>query len=246
MTTVRVANGLGGVGGIDRRTAVGACRAVAFTYGPGIEPPAADLGFDPNAPLLPLPEAAVSPSTNLAVGQQVTVSGRWFTSADTVEIVQCADRWLLTPVACDDATAVTTTTDDLGRAAATFTLQRSLTLRDGTAVDCTVEDCAVLVRNPDVFGEVAWVPIGMLAPTASGPTAPRRRSSARTSPAERPRRVGQASAGQRCQKHRSRRRPGLHRPQAPSAARRLCSVQRSTSGVPTRHTVWRMPPSWTV
>ncbi|MCB1259395.1 MAG: hypothetical protein KDB33_03205 [Acidimicrobiales bacterium] len=172
VTTVRVANGLGGVGGIDCRTAVGACRVVAFTYGPGIEPPAADLGFDPNAPLLPLPEAAVSPSTNLAVGQQVTVSGRWFTSADTVEIVQCADRWLLTPVACDDATAVTTTTDDLGRAAATFTLQRSLTLRDGTAVDCTVEDCAVLVRNPDVFGEVAWVPIGMLAPTASGPTAP--------------------------------------------------------------------------
>ncbi|HEX6248701.1 MAG TPA: neocarzinostatin apoprotein domain-containing protein, partial [Nocardioidaceae bacterium] len=76
---------------VDCRVAA-TCEIVAFAWSAGTETPVAraQLGFDPDAPLLPPPTVTVVPSTDLVDGQVVAVTGTGFLAGSWVPVFQCA------------------------------------------------------------------------------------------------------------------------------------------------------------
>ncbi|HKA85785.1 MAG TPA: neocarzinostatin apoprotein domain-containing protein [Acidimicrobiales bacterium] len=79
-----------GGGEIDCRATAEPCMLVAGEGSPSSPRAArAPLHFDPDAPLLPSPEIAVEPSTNLPDVATVTVSGEHFAPSGGVEVMMC-------------------------------------------------------------------------------------------------------------------------------------------------------------
>ena len=75
---------------VDCASAPGTCEVVAIDFRTFEGAVArAPLSFDPSAPL-PNPTIAVTPSTGLLTGQQVTVTGSGFVAGDTIVVSQCA------------------------------------------------------------------------------------------------------------------------------------------------------------
>jgi Neocarzinostatin family len=116
------------------------------------------------------PTITVTPSTGLAEGQTVTVSGSGFGDLRVVAVVQCAGTVGEHP---DVGTAVfgcDFTTDiqgvaEFGGFSTTFVVSRQLTLLEGQTVDCRTasEPCRILVGSgPDTF---ATAPISFGPPT---------------------------------------------------------------------------------
>lgn len=138
--------------------------------------PMVPLEFDPDAPLLAEPTLAVTPSTGLADGQVVRVTGaNWF-PGEIVDVVQCAlGRY---PVTCVPGSRLIPRVDANGHFALDVEVRRTFRgeLDEGTTVDCLVSACVMTAFWSAQNGsdrQVAAVPLafaGASAPPAT-PTA---------------------------------------------------------------------------
>lgn len=94
----------------------------------------APIGFDPAAEVPPPPVVTVSPSTGLAHGQQVTVSGSGFGPGATVQVIQCAaDSDVNSRCVYPLATAVA---DDAGNISTALAVKRLFGYPGDLVIDC--------------------------------------------------------------------------------------------------------------
>lgn len=114
-----------------RGLAIGALSAVMLTASPAI------AGFAAPAPAVAAISA--SPSTDLADGQQVTVTGTGYPANHTVDLVECAQD-----LGCDFSNLRVIGTDSAGSYTSAFFVRRILTLGP-LQVDCAIEQNCILV-----------------------------------------------------------------------------------------------------
>ncbi|MEU1969440.1 enediyne antibiotic chromoprotein [Micromonospora sediminicola] len=133
----------------NRRLAAGIAAAATLTLGLAVTNPSAAT-----AATLQAPEVTVTPSTNLADGQVVTVSVNGFGANETLYIGQCTDIDATTFV-CDEPglPSVSVTTDATGSGTTTVTVHRTFDgylVGSGStwgSVDCSQLACYLGVGN---------------------------------------------------------------------------------------------------
>lgn len=151
------------------------CLVVALTLGIGLVAGAAPAGAAGW-------QVTVSPSTGLTDGQSVTVTGTGYTEHPLTQfvvdwtIVECNDAVLnspLDPVLVTTNCDITTTpfvyvhADAAGNVSGSFPVRASFTTGNGTAVDCSQTQCALIVAQITDAGFV-----GAAAPIAFGSAPP--------------------------------------------------------------------------
>jgi predicted esterase len=155
-------------GEIDCRTTAEPCVLVATPGSPSSPRAArAPLHFDPDSPLLPSPEIAVEPSTNLPDVATVTVSGQHFAPRGDVSVMMC--RTGSDFEGCDPQADTFLSPDGSGA----FTIQLGVAARfeswDGERVDCRDDPGCKVVAEDWVRQRRATAPLTFapLAPPGS-------------------------------------------------------------------------------
>jgi acetyl esterase/lipase len=153
-----------GAGEVDCRTSVEPCLLVAAEPSLGSRWVAtAELGFDPDAPLLPDPEIVATPTAELGDFNTLSVRGSHFAASGNVSVQVCHAQDL---ERCDEDSAEHPTPDasngfDLDLTGwAIFTVDSP----GGGSVDCRQAPGCVLVATDEHRGLSASVPLGFGAP----------------------------------------------------------------------------------
>jgi LPXTG-motif cell wall-anchored protein len=151
-------------GEIDCRTTAEPCVLVAAEGSPSSPRAArAPLHFDPDSPLLPSPEIAVEPSTNLPDVATVTVSGEHFTPRGDVSVMVC--RTGSDFEGCDPQVDRFLSPDGSGA----FTIELGVSARfeswEGERIDCRADPgCEVVaedwVRQRRATAPLTFAPLG--------------------------------------------------------------------------------------
>lgn len=127
----------------------------------------APISFDPDGPLRSPEITGLAPSHPVVDGQIVTLHARYLTPYTSYRVRQCRDAGELTGFACDESTMIEWWADSTGEIAPWIVAHRTLTLRDGTTTDCTVDACVLLL---DVRADTAAVSVAL--PMTDGTSPP--------------------------------------------------------------------------
>jgi hypothetical protein len=114
------------------------------------------------------PSVQAQPSTGIADGQVITVTGSGFTAGATIAVMEC-QTGTTSESGCDLSTYILTTASNSGAFSTPFIASRYLHLSGPTTVDCAVPGaCFLAAANLNNFAEAASTPI-TFDPTAPAP-----------------------------------------------------------------------------
>ncbi|HEX6419028.1 MAG TPA: neocarzinostatin apoprotein domain-containing protein [Acidimicrobiales bacterium] len=151
-----------GDGEVDCRAAPGTCQLVASRNRPdATRAGRVGLAFDPDGPLLPPPSIEVAPSSGLAGGDVVTVSGRDFTPDGWAQVATCERG---SSERCDWENAAFVSLPSTGTFTVDLVVEEAFESWDGP-VDCLDGDC-VIAAFDEVRGRTASADIAFRAPVS--------------------------------------------------------------------------------
>jgi Neocarzinostatin family len=132
VTVERMLQSLDGTGTVHCSAAPGACAIPAFDLASTVVDALITFG-DPS---VPQPALSVSPATDLADGDVVTVTGTRFPAGASVTVAQCVTNRPAATDWCDDQQPVTVSADAAGAFVVEFTVHRGITIPSGSVIDC--------------------------------------------------------------------------------------------------------------
>jgi hypothetical protein len=123
-------------------------------------------GLDASAGTTPMVQA--QPSTGVADGQVITVTGSGFTANATIAVIEC-QTGATSAASCDLSTFITITASSAGGFSSPFIASRYLQL--SSTIDCAVSGaCVLAAANYNNYTEAASTPL-TFDPTAPAPPA---------------------------------------------------------------------------
>ena len=145
------------------------CMLAVFSYDDGLSWAFAPIGFDPAAPPPPPPALTVTPSTGLADGDVVTITGSGFSPGAGVGVSQCRDG-SIGGADCDFAVAKFPNADGSGGFSIEYTVAEQISAGAAGPLDCgsAAGVCAIgAVSNTRGREENAAIPLTFGAPPPS-------------------------------------------------------------------------------
>lgn len=137
---------------VDCRTSAQPCVVMATAaFSQPERTGSAELGFDPDGPLLPDPTITATPTGDLGDFTSVTVQGTRFTPDEPVPVQVCT---VATPRRCDRVNGERPSADAAGRIATEFAVFASFDVTDDETgeteiVDCRTAGCAIEALDPE-------------------------------------------------------------------------------------------------